>query len=326
MKLRKFSDLGWNVSEIGLGCWEIGGCWGNVSKYDARELLKEALNKGVNFFDTSDVYGDGISEKFIGELIKSTTKKFYVATKTGLRLTPFIPENYNYKNFQIFIDRSLKNLGVERIDLLQLHCPPYQLISKKEVYEMLDEFVKKGKISAYGVSVFKISEAMQALQFPNVKSIQIVFNIFRQKPAEIFFKEAKKRNVAIIARLPLASGLLTGKIDKNTKFPPNDHRNFNFKGKSFDIGETFSGVNFKNGLKAVEKLKKLLPKNFSLSDLAIKWILMHEAVSVVIPGAKNKSQVHMNTKVSNLNDINEIIPQINSIYEDLIKRDVHHRW
>ena len=217
MKFRKFSDLGWSVSEIGLGCWEIGGCWGNVSRTDARDLLKKALDKGVNFFDTSDVYGDGISEKFIGELIKSTSEKIFVTTKSGLRLTPFVPEDYNFKNFEKFIDRSLINLGVEQIDLLQLHCPPIELISRKEVYEMMDEFVKKGKIASYGVSVFKISEAMQAIQFPNVKSIQMVFNIFRQKPIEDFFIEAKKRNIAIIARLPLASGLLTGKIDKNTK-------------------------------------------------------------------------------------------------------------
>jgi len=326
MKFRKFSNLGWNVSEVGLGCWEIGGCWGNVSKTDARELLKKALDEGINFFDTSDVYGDGISERFIGELINSTSEKIFVTTKSGLRLQPFIPENYNLKNFEKFIDRSLINLGVEQIDLLQLHCPPVQLISKKEVYEMMDEFVIKGKIASYGVSVFKISEAMQAIQFPNVKSVQMVFNIFRQKPAEIFFREAKKRNVAIIARLPLASGLLTGTIDANTKFPLNDHRNFNFNGKSFDIGETFSGVNFEKGLNAVEKLKDLLPENFSLSDLAIKWILMHDEVSVVIPGGKNKSQVQMNANVSELADIKNKMIEINSIYDESIKPDVHHRW
>ena len=182
MKYRKFSDLGWNVSEIGLGCWGIGDSWGDVSERDARELLKKALDKGVNFFDTADVYGDGRSEKFLGELIKSTSEKIFVTTKSGLRLLPFIPEEYNLKNFEKFIDRSLINLGVDCIDLLQLHCPPVELCSKKEIYEMMDEFVKKGKIAYYGVSVFKISEAMQAIQFPNVKSVQMVFNIFRQKP------------------------------------------------------------------------------------------------------------------------------------------------
>lgn len=326
MKFRKFADLGWNVSEVGLGTWEIGGCWGNVSTADAKNLLKEALDKGINFFDTSDVYGDGRSEKFLGELIKNSSEKIYVTTKSGLRLQPFVPDDYNIINFEKFVDRSLKNLGVEQIDLLQLHCPPSELCSKKEVYEMMDILVNKGKIAHYGVSVFKIEEALQAIQFPNVKSIQLVFNIFRQRPAEKFLLEAKKRNVAIIARVPLASGLLTGKINLNTKFPPNDHRNFNFEGKSFDIGETFSGVNFEKGLAAVEKLKKLVPKNFSLSDLALKWILSHKEVTVVIPGATNKKQVSSNAKVTDLKDISTIMPQIKNIYEELIKPDVHNRW
>ena len=206
------------------------------------------------------------------------------------------------------------NLGIDCIDLLQLHCPPSEICSKKETYEMMDEIVKKGKIAYYGVTVHKLSDAMEAIQFPNVKSIQIVFNIFRQKPAETFFKEAKKRNVAIIVRGPLASGLLTGEINQETKFPENDHRNYNINGKAFDIGDTFSGVNFEKGLKAVEKLKDLLPDNFSLTDLALKWILMHDEVSVVIPGATNKSQVQMNTHAADLEDISSLLPKINSIY------------
>ena len=325
MKYRKFADLNWRVSEIGLGCWGIGGNWVDVTNTDAREVLKKSLNKGINFFDTADVYGDGRSEKFIGELIKSTSEKIFVATKVGQRLRPYIPEGYNLKTIEKFIDRSLMNLGVECIDLMQLHCPPPQLCSNEELYEMMDEIVKKGKISYYGVSVFNLSEAIDAIQFSNVKSIQLVFNIFRQKPAETFFKLAKK-NVGIIARGPLASGLLTGIIDKNTKFNPNDHRNYNKKGKSFDIGDTFSGVNFENGLYAIEKLKKLLPSNFSLTDLAIKWILMHDEVSVVIPGATNKTQVEMNTLASDLESINHLMPKIYSIYEELIKPDVHNHW
>tara|TARA_X000000950_G_scaffold282853_1_gene382469 strand:+ start:120 stop:1100 length:981 start_codon:yes stop_codon:yes gene_type:complete len=326
MKFRKFADLGWKVSEVGLGTWEIGGCWGNVSMFDAKSLLKEALDKGINFFDTSDVYGDGRSEKFLGELLKTTSDKVYVTTKSGLRLQPFVPEDYNLSNFEKFINRSLKNLGVEQIDLLQLHCPPTELCSKKETYEMMDIFVKKGKIASYGVSVFKIDEALQAIQFPNVKSIQLVFNIFRQRPSEYFLSEAKKRNIAVIARVPLASGLLTGAISSDTKFPPNDHRNFNFEGKSFDIGETFSGVNFKKGLVAVEKLRKLLPENFTLADLALKWILSYKEVTVVIPGAKNKMQVSSNVKASELNDISHLMVKINNIYENYIKKDVHNRW
>lgn len=325
MKFRKFSDLGWNVSEIGLGCWGIGGNWDDVKDDEAKKLLNRALDNGINFFDTSDVYGDGRSEKFLGELIKSTSEKIYVATKVGQRLRPYIPEGYNFKNLNNFINRSLKNLGVDCIDLLQLHCPPSEICSKKELYEMMDEFVKIGKISNYGVSVFTLSEAMSAIKFPNVKSIQIVFNIFRQRPNEEFFKEAKKKNVAIIARGSLASGLLTGTIDINSKFNTNDHRNYNFKGKSFDVGDTFSGVDFNKGLEAVERLKKLLPTNFNLIDLALKWILMHDDISVVIPGATNVQQVDINSKASDLDQISSIIPEINSIYEDLIKSDVHHR-
>ena len=326
MQYRKFSNTGWNVSEIGLGCWGIGGNWDDVQDLEARKVLKRALDKGINFFDTSDVYGDGRSEKFLGELIKSTSEKIYVATKTGQRLRPYIPEGYNLKTIEKFIDRSLNNLGIECIDLLQLHCPPTEICSKKELYEMMDEFVKKGKILHYGVSVFNISEALSAIKFPNVKSIQIVFNIFRQKPLDLLFKVAKKKNVAIIARGSLASGLLTGTMDINTKFNSNDHRNYNFKGKSLDVGDTFSGLDFKKGLEAVERLKKILPKNFTLTDLALKWILMREEVSVVIPGATNTYQVNMNTKSSDLNEINSLIPEIKSIYSELLKKDVHHRW
>ena len=326
MKYRKFSDLGWDVSEIGLGCWEIGGSWGDVSEHDAREVLKKALDKGINFFDTADIYGNGRSEKYLGELIKSTSEKIFVATKSGRRLNPHSPEGYNLKNIEEFIDRSLINLGIDCIDLLQLHCPPSEICPKKETYEMMDAIVQKGKVAHYGVSVHKLSDAMEAIQFPNVKSIQIVFNIFRQKPAEAFLKEAKKRNVGIIVRVPLASGLLTGIINQETKFPENDHRNYNINGKAFDVGDTFSGVNFEKGLEAVEKLKDLLPDNFSLADLALKWILMHDEVSVVVPGARNKSQVQMNTKAVDLEDIFSLLPKINSIYDELIKPDVHNRW
>ena len=326
MQYRKFSNLDWNVSEIGLGCWAIGSEWGEVSEVDAREVLKTSLDKGVNFFDTADVYGDGRSEKFVGELIKSTSEKIFVATKSGRRLNPHNAEGYNLKNIEGFIDRSLINLGIDCIDLLQLHCPPSEICPKKETYEMMDEIVKKGKIANYGVSVEKVSEAMDAIQFPNVKSIQIIFNIFRQKPAEIFFKEAAKKKIAIIARVPLASGLLTGKMNQNSVFPENDHRNYNINGDAFDIGETFSGINFKKGLEAVQELKKILPDKFSLTDLAIKWILMHDEVSVVIPGAKNSNQVKMNVHASELGNISSLMTKINLIYSEFFKTAVQHRW
>ncbi len=326
MKFRNFSNLEWQVSEIGLGCWAIGSEWGDVSSEDARNVLKTSLDNGVNFFDTADVYGDGRSEKFVGELLKSTSEKIYVATKSGRRLNPHKSEGYNLKNIEAFIDRSLINLGVDCIDLLQLHCPPSETCSREETYEMMDEIVKKGKISNYGVSVEKVSEAMDAIKFPNVKSIQIIFNIFRQKPSEEFFNEAAKKNVAIIARVPLASGLLTGKMNKDSSFPENDHRNYNINGEAFDVGETFSGVNYKKGLEAVDRLKELIPEDFTLTDLALKWILMHPEVSVVIPGAKNKLQAENNVKASDLNEIGQVMSQINSIYDEMIKEDIHYRW
>jgi aryl-alcohol dehydrogenase-like predicted oxidoreductase len=326
MKFRKFSNIGWQVSEIGLGCWAIGSEWGDVSKEDANEVLKTSLDNGVNFFDTADVYGDGRSEQFIGELLKSTSEKIYVATKSGRRLNPHNSEGYNPQNIESFIDRSLKNLGVECIDLLQLHCPPSDVCSKKETYEMMDDIVKKGKILHYGVSVEKVSEALDAIQFPNVKSIQIIFNMFRQKPSEEFFKEAAKRDVAIIVRVPLASGLLTGKMTKDSSFPANDHRNYNIKGEAFDVGETFSGVSFEKGLLAVEELKQLLPENFTMADLALKWILMHDEVTVAIPGAKNKQQASLNINSVYLEEISSLMPLIKNIYDKYFWDDIHHLW
>ncbi len=327
MNYRKFSNLGWNVSEVGLGCWQIGWCWGDVTDTDARELLTKALDDGINFFDTSDTYGDGRSERFLSELKKITKQKIYITTKLGRRVRGTnYAKGYKHKPMEEFIDRSLKNLGVECIDLLQLHCPPSEICSSKETYELMDEMVQKGKIANYGVSVWKISDAMEAIKFDNVKSIQIVFNIFRQKPIEKFLKEAKKRNIAVIARGPLASGLLTGKIDKNTKFAENDNRNYNINGEAFDVGDTFSGVKLDKGFQALERLKKILPNNFSLSDLALKWILMHDEVTVVIPGAINKYQVNQNSKASELEEISALLPEIKSIYDDIIKPDVHHRW
>jgi aryl-alcohol dehydrogenase-like predicted oxidoreductase len=326
MKFRKFADLDWNVSEIGLGCWAIGADWGNVSLDDAREVLITSLDQGVNFYDTADVYGDGRSEQLVSELIKSTSERLYVATKAGRRLNPHTADGYNLLNIEKFVDRSLKNLGVECIDLLQLHCPPTETYSKKETYDMLDEIVAKGKIANYGVSVETVSQAQEALKHPNIKSVQIIFNIFRQKPSEVFFKEAKEKNVAVIVRVPLASGMLTGKMNKDWVFPENDHRNYNIKGEAFDIGETFSGVNFEKGLEAVERLKNLLPEGFSLTDLALKWILMHKEVTVVIPGAKNKQQVRNNLMASDKDDISEIISKINLVYDQLIRSDVQDRW
>ncbi len=326
MKYRDFSNLGWKVSEIGIGCWAIGSEWGDVSVEDAKEALYSSIDNGINFFDTADVYGDGRSEKIISEVLKNSNEQIYVATKAGRRLNPHNADGYNLKNIESFIDRSLINLGVDIIDLVQLHCPPSEICGKPETYEMMDEIVKKGKIKYYGVSVEKVSEALDAIKHPNVKSIQIIFNIFRQKPSEIFFQEAKKNNVAIIARVPLASGLLTGKMNNNSSFPENDHRNYNINGDAFDVGETFSGVDFSKGLKAVDELKKIKPEGFSLTDLSLKWILSHPEVTVVIPGAKNKIQAELNVKASELNEINSIKDSIKEIYNKYFKKDIHSNW
>ena len=326
MKYREFSNLGWRVSEVGLGCWQIGWCWGDIEDQDARKILKKALDKGVNFFDTSDTYGDGRSERFLSEIIKSS-KDIYVTTKLGRRIrgTKY-SKGYKHEPMEEFIDRSLLNLKLEKIDLVQLHCPPLEICKKPETFEKMDQLVKKGKILHYGVSVYNLSEAIESLKYDNVKSIQLVFNLFRQKPLDGFFKLAKEKNVAIIARGPLASGLLGGQFNLETKFAENDHRNYNIKGEAFDIGDTFSGVDFSKGLLAVEKIREILPKNYSISQLALKWILMHDAVSVVIPGAVNSKQVESNCEVSDLENIDDKMPLIKKIYDDLIKEDVHNRW
>ena len=327
MKKRKFGKIGWDVSEISLGCWAMGADWGDVSEENARNILKTSFDNGVNFFDTADVYGDGRSEKFVGEFINSTSERIYVATKAGRRIFPHEASGYYDKDLmESYVDRSLENLGVETIDLLQMHCPPTEVYSHDLTYEMLDNLVTKGKIQHYGFSVQTVEEAIACIQRPHTKSVQIIFNMLRLKPAEEFFKIAQDKNIAIIVRVPLASGLLTGKMNTNSSFPENDHRNYNIKGDAFDVGETFSGVDFNKALKVVEELKLLTPEGFSLSQLALKWILMHDAVSVVIPGAKNSEQALNNISASSLPNISNLMKRIEEIYITHLKDDVHPRW
>ncbi len=327
MKKRKFGKIGWEVSEIGLGCWAMGADWGEVSEEDAKNILKTSFENGVNFIDTADVYGDGRSEKFVGEFINSTSERIYVATKAGRRINPHEAEGYYDINLmKSYVDRSLQNLNVETIDLLQMHCPPTEVYSHDLTYEMLDHLVTKGKIQHYGFSVQTVEEAIACINRPHTKSVQIIFNMLRLKPAEEFFKMAKDKNIAIIVRVPLASGLLTGKMNSNSAFPENDHRNYNIKGDAFDVGETFSGVDFNKALKVVEELKLITPDGFSLSQLALKWILMHDAVSVVIPGAKNPDQALDNISASSLPNINDLMKQIEDIYTTHLKDDIHPRW
>ena len=327
MKYRKFGSLDWNVSEVGLGCWQIGADWGNVSQDSAQEILKSSFENGVNFFDTADVYGDGRSEKFVGNFINSVSDRIYVATKAGRRINPHVASGYYDKSqMESFVDRSLANINIETIDLLQMHCPPTEVYSSKHTFEMLDYLVDKGKIQNYGFSVQTVDEALECIKFPNTKSIQVIFNMFRQKPAEKLFQIAKEKKIAIIVRVPLASGLLSGKFTKDSKFAPDDHRNYNINGDAFDVGETFSGVNFDKALEAVKELNNILPKEITLSQLSLRWILMHDAVSVVIPGAKNKDHVNLNTSSSEVNEISSLMNQINNVYIKYFFDDVHHRW
>ena len=327
MNKRKFGKIGWDVSEISLGCWAMGADWGDVSEEQAKDILKTSFDNGVNFFDTADVYGDGRSEKFVGEFINSTSERIYVATKAGRRIFPHEAEGYYDKDLmESFVDRSLTNLSVETIDLLQMHCPPSEVYSNDLTYEMLDQLVAKGKIQHYGFSVQTVEEAIECIQRPHTKSVQIIFNLLRLKPAEEFFKMANEKNIAIIVRVPLASGLLTGKMNTNSSFPENDHRNYNIKGDAFDVGETFSGVDFSKALEVVEELKSLTPDGFSLSQLALKWILMHDEVSVVIPGAKNSDQALKNISASALPDIPNLMEKIENIYNTHLKNDIHPRW
>ena len=325
---RPFGRTGWTVSEIGFGAWAIGGSWGDVGETEARDALLAALEAGTTFIDTADVYGDGRSERIIRDVLKEWRgTRPVVATKAGRRLSPHNASGYTRANLEAFIDRSCKNLGVETLDLVQLHCPPTEVYYRPEVFEAMDALVASGKIRSYGVSVEKVEEALKAIEYPGVASVQIIYNIFRQRPAELFFREAQARNVAVIARVPLASGLLTGKFDRNSKFAPDDHRNFNRHGEAFDVGETFSGVPYEAALDAVDAIRALVPAGASMAAFALRWILMANAVSVVIPGAKSREQAQANAAASALGALpKETMHALKRIYDNKIAPHVHHRW
>jgi aryl-alcohol dehydrogenase-like predicted oxidoreductase len=322
-----FGSIGWEVSEISFGGWAIGADWGDVSEEDALDALNAAIDQGVNFIDTADVYGDGRSERLISRVLKERSEQIYVATKAGRRLDPHVAEGYNRKNLTAFVERSLQNLDVEALDLVQLHCPPTQVYYNPEVFGVLDDLVQAGKVKHYGVSVEKVEEAIKAIQYPNVQSVQIIFNMFRQRPAELFFELAKQRQVAILARVPLASGLLTGKMTAQSAFPSDDHRNYNRQGQAFDVGETFSGVDFKTGLEAVEMLRPLVPSGATMAQLALRWVLMFDALSCAIPGAKNRLQAVQNVQAAELPPLSDkVMAQVEAIYDDRIRPHVHQRW
>jgi aryl-alcohol dehydrogenase-like predicted oxidoreductase len=327
MDYRDLGRTGWRVSASSFGAWAIGGSWGGVDDRESMAALHKAVDLGVNFFDTADVYGDGHSERLIRKLRQERSEEIIVATKAGRRLDPHVATGYNQQNLTTFVERSLRNLGTETIDLLQLHCPPTEVYYMPEIFGFLDDLTKEGKIRYYGVSVEKVEEALKAIEYPNVQSVQIIFNIFRQRPTELFFPEAKRRRVSILARVPLASGLLTGKMTRETTFEPDDHRKFNRYGKYFDRGETFSGVDYETGLDAVEELRPLVPEGMTMAQFALGWILMFDAVSCVIPGAKRPAQAEDNALAADLQPLSEqTMVQVGEIYERLIRNQVHHYW
>jgi aryl-alcohol dehydrogenase-like predicted oxidoreductase len=327
MNYRELGRTGWKVSEVSFGAWAIGGAWGNVSDAESMAALNKAIDCGVNFIDTADVYGDGRSERLIAQLKKERKDEIIVATKAGRRLPKQTVEGYSRENLTAWVEDSLRNLSTDSLDLLQLHCPPTDLYYHPEMFGILDDLVKAGKIRYYGVSVERVEEALKAIEFPQVQTVQIIFNCFRQRPADVFFPQAKAKRVGILARVPLASGMLTGKLRADTQFAPDDHRNFNRNGEAFDVGETFSGVDYGVALKAVEELRPLIPNGMSMSQFALRWILMFDAVSCVIPGGKRPDQVEQNSGASAMPPLSaDAMAAVRHIYDESIRPLVHQRW
>lgn len=328
MKNRILGKTGYEISEVGFGAWAIGGSWGDVSESDAVKALDAALDAGVTFIDTADVYGDGRSERIIAKVLTERGRDgVVVATKAGRRLDPHVAEGYTIENIEAFIDRSRANLETDTLDLVQLHCPPTEVYYEPDLFEGLDGLVAAGKIRHYGVSVEKVEEAIKATEFPGVATVQIIFNAFRLRPASLFFELAAQRDVGVIARVPLASGLLSGKMSADSTFATDDHRNFNRHGEAFDVGETFSGVPFDVGLEAVERLRAIVPDGATMAQWALRWILMFPAVSVVIPGAKNAEQARANAEAADLPEIPAAdMERVADVYAELIEAHVHQRW
>jgi aryl-alcohol dehydrogenase-like predicted oxidoreductase len=327
MTKRTLGRTGFDVSPVSFGAWAIGGTWGDVSDEESMAALRRAVELGVNFFDTADVYGDGRSERLLARLRREMREPFHVATKAGRRAQPHGPEAYSLTNLTGYVERSLRNLEVEAIDLLQLHCPPTDVYYMPEVFDGLDGLCRAGKLRFYGVSVQRVEEALKALEYPNVQSVQIIFNLFRQRPADLFFARARQRQVGILARLPLSSGMLAGKMGQSTRFAADDHRSFNRDGAAFDKGETFSGVSYEVGLAAVDELRPLVPPGFTLAQLALAWILEHDAVTCAIPGAKRPAQVEENVRAAELPTLSpDTRARIDALYRTRIRPIVHQLW
>ena len=328
MMTRTFGRAGWEVGAVGFGAWAIGGTWGEVTEADARAALHAALDEGVTFIDTADVYGDGRSERIIRDVLAERPgERPVVATKLGRRLSPHVADGYTARAMAGFVERSLSNLGVDALDLVQLHCPPVEVYYRPEVFGALDDMVTAGKLRRYGVSVEKVEEGLKAIEYPNVASVQIIYNLFRQRPEEVFFPLARERGVGIIARVPLASGLLTGKMSRDSAFADDDHRAFNREGAAFDKGETFSGVPFDVALDAVEELRAILPGGVPMAEAALRWILMDEAVTVVIPGAKTEAQARGNAAAGSRPALDDaVMERARDLYRTRIAPHVHQLW
>jgi aryl-alcohol dehydrogenase-like predicted oxidoreductase len=327
MQYRTLGKTGFSVSTISFGAWALGGDWGQVEDAESLAALRKAVDVGINFFDTADVYGDGRSERLVGQLRREVGDTIRIATKAGRRLNPHTADGYDLANLRAFVERSLQNLGVECLDLLQLHCPPTDVYYRPEVFAALDELVREGKLLHYGVSVERVEEGLKALEFPGVATVQIIYNLFRQRPAELFFRKAEERGVGILARVPLASGLLSGSMDKTRVFSDQDHRKYNRHGEAFDRGETFSGVDFELGLELAEEIRKYVPEGASLAQFALRWILMDPAVSCAIPGAKRPEQVAHNARAADLASIGEpTLAALKELYQTRLRAGVHQRW
>lgn len=326
MNYRKLGETGFDISEVSFGAWAIGGTWGPVDDKVSMAALEAAIDGGVNFFDTADVYGDGRSERLLGKLKKSQKDRIFIATKAGRKINPHVAEGYTIEAITNYVDDSLKNLDVECLDLLQIHCPPSKVYEQAEFFAQLNTLVTSGKVLNLGVSVETVDEALKAIEYDNIATIQLIFNMFRHKPVEVLFEKAKEKHIGLIARVPLASGMLTGKMTTETKFDKEDHRSFNRNGEAFDKGETFSGVPYNIGLEAVEALKKIKPDNITMAQFALAWILQHEAISCVIPGGKTPHQVSQNIASSNIKLMPEDILAVKGIYDEYIRSHVHDLW
>jgi aryl-alcohol dehydrogenase-like predicted oxidoreductase len=328
MRFRTLGKTGFKVSEISLGTWQVGGRWGaEFNEQSAEQIISRAIERGVNFFDTADVYSDGLSERAVAKVVRANSEKLYIATKCGRKITPHVSAGYTPKVLRGYVEASLKNMGTDCIDLIQLHCPPTEVYYRPEIFGLFEKLKDEGKIRFLGVSVEKVEEALKAIEFENVATVQIIFNMFRHRPADLFFKQAGKRNVGIIVRVPLASGLLSGKITAGTTFAEGYHRLFNRQGQAFDKGETFSGVDFNTGLAAVQELTKLFPAEPGLAAWALRWILMFPEVSCVIPGASRPGQVEQNIAAADLAPLTpKQLEGVKRVYDTYIRDQVHHLW